>query len=122
MLTEKSKTADIFIEFLGRLIKGVDHPIYLILDGHPVHTSKKVKDYVTNLEGKLVLFFLPGYSPELNPDEHVWGYVKDHIVGKKVVTGPDQFYSLVLGAFRKIQRLPRIIRNIFLSKDLRYVM
>jgi len=122
MLTEKSTTADIFIEFLGRLIKGADHPIYLILDGHPVHKSKRVKDYITSLEGKLVLFFLPGYSPELNPDENVWGYVKHHIVGKKAVTGPDQFYALVLGALRKIQRLPQLIRNIYLSNDLRYAM
>lgn len=122
MLTEKSTTSDVFIEFLGRLIKGADHPIYLIVDGHPVHKSKSVKEYITSLKGKLVLFFLPGYSPELNPDENVWGYVKHHIVGKKAVTGPDQFYTLVLGALRKIQRLPRLIRNIFLSKDLRYAM
>lgn len=122
MLTEKSTTAEIFIEFLGRLIKGADHPIYLILDGHPVHKSRRVKEYITSLEGKLVIFYLPGYSPELNPDENVWGYVKHHIVGKKAVTGPDQFFTLVLGALRKFQRLPQLIRNIFMSKDLRYAM
>jgi|TARA_R110000851_G_scaffold263476_2_gene416020 transposase len=40
---------------------------------------------VESLNGKLKLFFLPPYSPELNPDESVWGYIKYHHVGKKVI-------------------------------------
>ncbi|HWR10339.1 MAG TPA: IS630 family transposase [Rectinemataceae bacterium] len=122
MLTEKSTTSEVFIEFLSRLRPGTENPVFLVLDGHSVHKSKKVKDYVDSLDGKLVLFFLPAYSPELNPDENVWGYVKHHIVGKKIVTGPDQFYALVLGALRRLQNLPKVIRNIFLSTNLRYAM
>ena len=47
--------ADRFIEFLGRLIYKADKPIFLILDGHPVHKSKKVKEFVAETKGKLQL-------------------------------------------------------------------
>lgn len=96
MLTKEAMTSEVFIGFLGRLIQGADHPFFLILNGHSVHKSKKVKEYVTSLGGNWC-FFLSGYSPELNPDEHIWGYVEHHVVGRKVITGPDQFYALVVG-------------------------
>lgn len=122
MLTEKGLSADLFIEFLKRLIEGVDHPVFLILDGHPAHRSVKVRKFVESTEGKLELYFLPGYSPELNPDETVWSYVKHHSVGKEIITGPSQFRSLVLGALRRLQKLPGVVRNFFKAKDLRYAM
>jgi transposase len=122
MLTEKGLTASVFIDFLKRLIEGYDRPIFLVLDGHPVHRSKKVREYVESTEGRLELHFLPGYSPELNPDESVWGYIKYHKVGREVITGPDQFRSLVLGALRSLQRLPATIMSFFKAKTLRYAM
>jgi transposase len=78
MVTDKTVNAEVFIEFLSRLMKGVKNPIFLILDNHPLHKSKVVQDYVTKQHGKLKLFFLPAYSPELNPDELVWNDVKNH--------------------------------------------
>lgn len=122
MLTEKGTNADLFISFLKQLIHGVDYPIFLILDGHPVHHSLVVRKFVESTNGMLELYYLPGYSPELNPDETVWSYVKHHVMGKQVVTGPDQFKALAMSALRKLQKLPGIIRNFFLSKNLRYAM
>ena len=82
MVSEKTCTAQVFVDFLKRLIHGREQPIFLIVDGHPVHKSKMVKKFVESVEGKLMLFFLPGYSPNLNPDESVWSHVKHHTVGK----------------------------------------
>ena len=50
--------------------------VRLILDGLPAHKHAVVKDYVASLEGKLTLHFLPGYAPDLNPDELVWSHAK----------------------------------------------
>jgi transposase len=122
MLTEKGLTGDVFIEFLKRLIEGADCPIFLILDGHPVHHSVKVRKFVESTEGMLELYYFPGYSPELNPDETVWSYVKHHTMGKQAITGPDQFKKLALGALRKLQKLPGVVRNFFLARSLRYAM
>jgi transposase len=76
MLHDGTVTARIFLEFLKRLMVGAQHPIFLIVDGHPIHRSKMVRTYVDSLQGKLQLFFLPPYAPHLNPDEVVWAHVK----------------------------------------------
>ncbi|WP_226860208.1 IS630 family transposase [Desulfoluna spongiiphila] len=79
-----------FIDFLKRLRHGATNPIYLIVDGHPVHKSSAVKKYVESTDGMLKLFLLPPYSPHLNPDELVWSYLKHHKLGKvKIALTPD---------------------------------
>ena len=106
--------ADRYILFLKRLMKDSQTTtIHLVVDGHPVHKSKKVKNYVESLNGNLVLHVLPPYSPELNPIELVWNHVKTHQIGKKTITGPDQMKSLILGALRHIQKLPELVKKFF---------
>jgi len=51
-------------------------PIFIVMDGHPVHKSKKVKEYVQGQKGRLELFLLPPYAPDLNPDELVWNHMR----------------------------------------------
>jgi len=71
MVTESGLTAPLFVQFLQRMMKGQKSPVYLIVDGHPVHKAKMVKEFVAAQNGFLELYYLPGYSPELNPDELV---------------------------------------------------
>ena len=66
----------LFIEMLKILMHRRRKPLILILDGLPAHKGKAVKDYVESTNGKLEQHFLPGYAPELNPDELVWNYMK----------------------------------------------
>jgi len=122
MVTEKGMTAPLFIEFLERLIKGQNKPIYLIVDGHPVHKSKMVSRFVDSTNGMLELHFLPGYSPELNPDELVWNHIKRHTVGRKTITGPDQFKSMVRNALKSLSRLPKIVQGFFGTPELAYIV
>jgi len=68
--------ADVFIESLKDLMKNRKKPIYIITDGHPVHKSKKVREFVASLKGRLRIFILPPYAPDLNPDELVWNYIR----------------------------------------------
>ncbi|MGH3754753.1 MAG: transposase, partial [Pseudonocardiaceae bacterium] len=63
--------------------------VFLIIDGHPVHRSRAVKEFAASTKRKLRLFFLPPYSPELNPDEWVWKNVKHDRVGKTAITSFD---------------------------------
>lgn len=71
-----SMTAKVFLDFVKRLLHDEPNPVFLIVDGHPVRRSKAVKTFVDSTQGRLRLFFLPPYSPELNPDEWVWKNVK----------------------------------------------
>ncbi len=112
--------SDKFIEFLKRLLFNADGPIFLIVDGHPVHRSGKIKNYVNSTEGKLRLFFLPPYSPELNPDELVWNHVKNHRIGKQSIKGPDDLKMKVLSCLQSLQRLPDKVKGFFREPHVRY--
>jgi transposase len=121
MVTEKTCTIPVFIEFLKRLLFKQERPVFLIVDGHPVHKSKKVKEYVESTEGRLRLFYPPGYSPELNPDETVWSYVKHHVVGKKIISGPEQFLKVVKEALYSLMHRPSIVSAFFRKPSLQYI-
>jgi len=81
--------------------------VFLVLDGHPVHRSKAVKQFAASPNGRLRLFFLPGYAPELNPDEWVWKHVKHDRIGRAGVTGPKDLKAKALAALHRLQSSPR---------------
>lgn len=114
--------AKIFIEFLKRLIHNTEKPIFLIVDGHPTHKAKKVKEFIESTEGKLRLFILPPYSPELNPDELVWNNLKSHRIGRKMITGPNDLKNKVISSLRSLQKTPSKIVGFFHEKHVRYIM
>jgi transposase len=114
--------SDRFIVFLKRLIHNAENPIFLIVDGHSTHRSGKVKRYVESTKGRLQLFYLPPYSPELNPDELVWNYVKKHRIGRQAIKGPDHLRQMVLSCLRALQKSPSLIKNFFKAPDVRYAL
>ena len=69
MITKGRVTAAVFIDFLKRLLVNATSPIFVIADGHSTHRAKMVERFVATQQGRLALFILPPYSPELNPDE-----------------------------------------------------
>jgi len=110
--------ADRFIKFLKRLIYHATTAIFLILDGHLVHKSKRVKDYLASTPGRLRPFILPPYSPHLNPDEWVWNWLERHRIGKACVAGPNQFRTLADRYLRSLQKLPALIPGFFADRHL----
>lgn len=119
MIHEGSVTATTFKEFLARLMVGATKPVFLIVDGHPIHKSKLVKDYVASLDGQLKLFYLPPYAPQLNPDEQVWAHVKRQ-VSRQLVQSLDDMKALALGALRRIQKLPDLVKSFFRQPECQY--
>lgn len=113
MATEGNVTAPVFIEFLKRLIHKATRPVFLIVDNHSVHRSGEVREFVKNTKGKLWLFYLPPYSPELNPDEHVWNYLKNHKIGRQSVRSGFELTKRVESIMRSLQRLPEKVKSFF---------
>jgi transposase len=121
MIIEKgSVNADVFIEFIKRLLVGAKRKIFLIVDGGSAHRAKKTKAFVESLSGKLRLFFLPPYSPDRNPDELVWKHVKADTVGRMVITSKDDFINKVRSSLLSLQKLPGKIRSFFEKETLKY--
>ena len=122
MTVEGRLTASMFIDFLQRLIHNADRPVFVIVDRHPVHRSASVRKFVDSTNGRLRLFFLPSYSPDLNPDELVWNHLKRHKVGKSDFKGPKQMAKVVLRCLRSLQRTPDIIRGFFRAPSVCYAI
>jgi transposase len=112
--------AAVFCTFIKRLLVKAERPIYLIVDGHPVHRATSVRKFVQQAGGRLRLFHLPSYSPDLNPDELVWNHLKNHKVGRISIKGPSHLKNTVIGYLRSLQKLPHIVRNFFLAPNVRY--
>lgn len=113
--------AVVFESFLKRLMAGAEQPVFVIVDGHPTHRARRVKDYVASTDGRLRLFYLPPYAPHLNPDEQVWAHVKRD-VAKRTVVNLEQMKRLALGALRRIQRLPELVRGFFHQPECAYTL
>ena len=112
--------ADVFIDFLKRLLIGATRKIFLIVDRGPAHRAKKTTAFVEKLGGSLRLFYLPPYSPDRNPDELVWKHLKADTVGRMVVTGKADFKSKVVSSMRSLQKNPGKICSFFRKPSLQY--
>lgn len=122
-MTVKGRIAAVqFIEFIKRLIHGTDRMVFLIVDGHPIHKAKCVTRLLAteSMKKRVRLFFLPPYSPELNPDERVWNDLKNNSIGRQVMTAPDQMHRAVISHLRCIQQSPERVRGYFNNKATKY--
>jgi len=120
MVFHERFTADVFLRFLRRLIRNSSQTIYLIVDGHPVHRASKVKRWLARHEAEIRLFHLPGYSPDLNPDELLNHDVKANAVGRQRPLGRDELVTGVRSYLRATQRCPQIVRNYFKHPTVAY--
>jgi transposase len=118
---EGSLNGPVFIDFCRRLLHDTPGPVFLVLDGHPVHRSNAVKEFAAASGGRLRLCFLPGYSPELNPGEWVWKHVKHDRVGRAGVIGPEDLKAKALAALHRLQKLPHLVRGFFRDPNLGYI-
>jgi transposase len=114
-------TADSFIDFCRRLLADSPGPVFLVVDGHPTHRAKKVKQFVASTDGRLAIFTLPGYSPHLNPDEWVWKNVKADRIGRAGITSQADLTHKAMSALFRLQKLPHIVRGFFGDPNLAYI-
>jgi transposase len=110
-----------FIDYLKALLHDVRGKIFLVLDQHPAHKAKDVATFVQSTGGRLTLCFLPGYSPDLNPDEWVWKAVKHDGVGKARALDKSQLLAAVIRAVDRLTKQPEIVRGIFSDPKLAYI-
>ncbi|MGF6292590.1 IS630 family transposase [Paraburkholderia youngii] len=109
-----------FIEFMKRLIRQATRKIYLIVDGHPVHRSATVRKFVAENATCLRLIRLPGYCPELNPDELLNQDVKTNALGKSRPTSRADMIGTVRRHLHRRQKEPHVIRNLFKERHVSY--
>ncbi len=119
MTVEGAVNATVFREFLKRLITGMTRKIFLIVDGHPMHKAKLVQRFVQENATAIELFFLPPYSPELNPDELAWAHVKGKIA-KVAVQTKHELKAGIERIMHRLQKLPEIVASFFHTSTCAY--
>lgn len=110
-----------FIAFLTSLLHDIEGNLFVIVDGHSAHTAKATKKFVAEQQGRLSLFFLPPYSPELNPDEWVWKNIKHDRVGRLAARTKEEMRAGIDKAVKRLQETTSIVLGFFRDPDLSYI-
>jgi transposase len=112
--------APTFVLFLRHFMKGRRTKVFLVVDGHPAHRAKAVKNYVLETQGRLELHFLPPYAPDLNPDEFVWNYMKNSGVSKKPLRKNESLRERVEQDLANLSLDEILVASFFLAKSVVY--
>lgn len=114
-------SAELFVAMLKMLMRHRKKPLFLVLDSLPAHKAKIVKNYVASTNGKLELHFLPGYAPELNPDELVWNYMKRTGTAKSPLVAGESLHDRIDAELVQIKKHAPLVRSFFRGEYVSYI-
>jgi transposase len=120
MLYRNTMSARTMIKFLKRLIKDVGQKIYLIVDNLSVHHSKVVKQWLEEHQDQIKIFFLPSYSPELNPDEYLNCDLKAGVHSGVPARSRDKLAKKAISHLRMLQKKPERVQKYFKHPKIAY--
>jgi transposase len=120
MLYKDAMNSQTLIKFMRRLVKDSRRKVFLILDNLRVHHSKPVKEWLEANNEKIELFFLPSYSPELNPDEYLNRDLKLSVHSGKPARTRTQLKKKTISHLRKLQKLPVRVKRYFKHSNIAY--
>ncbi len=123
MLFRQRFTARVFLNFLGRLLRlnrKSRRKVFLILDSHPVHKARSVSRWLAEHAAQIQVFWLPPYSPELNPDELLNQDVKTNALGRVRPVNVQEMMSNVRSYLRITQARPKLVKNYFRERHVQY--
>jgi transposase len=112
--------AKILIRFFKRLIQSAQRKVFLILDNLRVHHAKVVREWLAKQEERLKVFYLPSYSPELNPDECLNADLKQVVTSKAPARSKGQLKKVTVAHLRKLSKSPERIKSYFRHQPVRY--
>lgn len=110
-----------FLGFCKMLVADTGRPVFLIMDNSRVHHAKIIKEHAAQSNGMLTLFFLPPYSPNLNPDEWVWKNTKHDNLGRASVKSESELAQFASAALARLKEMPEKLRSFFSDPALRYI-
>ena len=120
MIVEDAFNSDKLIEFLQALVKDSPKKVYLILDNLRVHHSKPVKAWLAQHKDQIEVFYLPSYSPELNPDERLNAGLKQALGSRVQVRTKDKLKSATTDHMKMLETRPDLIKAYFQDPHVKY--
>jgi transposase len=110
-----------FVEYLKTLDKDDPRPILIVTDGCSVHHAKVVKEYLET-NGKMKIFFIPAYSPHLNPVELVWHNIKAHGIAIHLIKSAKELQNKATELLESLKAMPEKVRSLFMEESVQYAM
>ena len=120
MVFSERLNGDVFVRFLERFVKHQKQKVFLILDRYSVHTSKRVKEWVAAHQEHIRLFYLPSYSPELNPDELLNQDLKSNALRTRRPSSKEELMGKMRSFLRSKQRQPAKVMRYFEEENVQY--
>lgn len=120
MIYKDSMNAKMFIKFIKQLIQDADKKIFLVLDNMRVHHARVVKAWLKDYTEQIELFFLPVYSPELNPDEYLNCDLKAGVHSRSPARDTDGLKKKVRSHMKKLQKSPERVKKYFKHPKISY--
>jgi transposase len=114
-------TGELFVELLGKLMHRRRNPVHLVVDGLPAHKKALVKQYIARTKGKLTMHFLPGYAPDLNPDELVWSHAKRTGVARSPLKAGEKLQPRIDAQLQAIADDKDLVRSFFRHPSVAYI-
>lgn len=118
---EGALTGELFVTLLSNMLAQRDKPVHLIVDGLSAHKKAVVKQYVASTQGRLTLHFLPGYAPDLNPDELVWSHAKRTGVARSPLRKGEKLRDRVDAQLQAVADDPPLVRSFFRHPSVAYI-
>ncbi len=113
-------TPAVFLKFLRRLLRQNRRKIFLMIDSHPVHAARSTWRWFKGHRDAVRVYFLPGYSPELNPDEYLNQDVKTNAVGRTRPLDRKEMIGNVRAYLRSTQANRSLVKRYFHAESVRY--
>ena len=118
---EGGLNAELFVALLKQMMKYRRKPVRLVLDSLPAHKTDLVKKYVASTDGRLTLHFLPGYAPDLNPDELVWSHLKRTGTARRPLQKGEKLRDKIEEQLVALKNMPRLVRSFFDAPSVAYI-
>src|SRR3974390_667087 len=118
---EGGLNAELFVSLLRKMMRHRSKPVHLVIDGLPAHKTALVRAYVASTDGMLARLFLPGYAPELNPDELVWSHMKRTGVARAPLRRGEKLRDKIEAQLAAVKRMPQLVRSFFQAPTVAYI-
>jgi len=110
----------LFIELLKAMMRDVRGHIFLVLDRHPAHVSAETRRFLAKKKARLTVHLLPAYAPDMNPDEHVWCYLKSMFRRAPMDSG-ESLTGAVTESMETIKKDRALVQTFFGNPEVAYV-
>lgn len=114
-------TGELFVDLLKKMMYRRKKPVRLVVDGLPALKKEVAKEYIASTTGKLTLHLLPGYAPDLNPDELVWSHAKRTGVARSPFKAGEKLQCRIDAQLQNIANDSALVKSFFRHSSVSYI-